>query len=328
MKLYKSHSSGLLLICAWALLLIFNSCKKESSENPEPDLLEELENLEGFDLFVKAIKKTGLDDELKGSTYTMFLPNDSSFQAYLNAIGSSDLNAWINLLGMDLAKLVLEYHMHDGSLKASQFENQFYRSLASNKYGHKAKFYLNSNANQAVINDLAIILKSHESSSRLLVHELNHTLFLPSVLDLLSMDPRFSYYRQSIKLAGSSLETIMRQENESFSIFAPTDQAFNELFVNSNDYNNFQEFSSFYTRAEINEIVQSHMLQDVFSNEEFQSGNAYVTRVSGKSILVIKNSVDGVLVIDSAGVEADVILPDVHGLNGVLHGINHVLLPQ
>ncbi|MEK6480276.1 fasciclin domain-containing protein [Catalinimonas sp. 4WD22] len=98
-----------------------------------------------------------------------------------------------------------------------------------------------------------------------------------------------------------------------FTVFAPTDDAFDDIFINSDD--------DFPTQDSLIEILQYHVIPGVAAlSTEVESG--YYETLSGDSLYILSEngtvSVNGVEVA-TADLEAD---------NGVIHAIGEVLLPD
>jgi uncharacterized surface protein with fasciclin (FAS1) repeats len=104
------------------------------------------------------------------------------------------------------------------------------------------------------------------------------------------------------------------QAQESYTVFAPTDEAFAALPAGTLDRLLQPENREILTR-----ILRYHVVSGEVTSSELQSGN--VATLEGSNI-VVEAARDGVRVN-----EASVINPDIQAGNGVIHAINEVLIP-
>lgn len=100
-----------------------------------------------------------------------------------------------------------------------------------------------------------------------------------------------------------------------FTVFAPNDDAFKALGQETLDSLLLPE-----NRDKLKNILLFHVVAGKVMSGEIQDG-ATVTTLEGQTLtLSIK---DGKVFVN----DAEVIIPDVDGSNGVIHGINKVLMP-
>lgn len=315
-----------LFILVLGLLL---SCEKDDTLNLPPDLswLEILEQQDDYDLFVQALQSTGLSDELGGTAYTVFVVKDTVFQNYLNAIGTPDIDSWIGLLGNDLARLILSYHIiHGPGIDTSLFTTSFISSNAINAYGNPISLHISCDGPLISINSYASLIGTPVLGGKLAIHEIDRVLYLPTVVDIVAHDAKFSLLRQSLQKAGNSLDALLRQENEKFCFFAPTNRGFQDFIADNNNFSDFKGFTDYYSNTEVRDILLYHMLPQVLRSEDFKNG-PYSTRLSGQSLTLVKDLDGSTGILDAYGNQAGVMLTDIHALNGVVHSINYVLRP-
>lgn len=98
------------------------------------------------------------------------------------------------------------------------------------------------------------------TGKKLVIHEIDRVLYLPSVLDMVSHDPEFSLLRQTLQLSAGGISVLMRQENESFCLFAPTNKGFYDFIDDQDSFNDFKGFTQYYSSTEIRDIMLYHML--------------------------------------------------------------------
>jgi transforming growth factor-beta-induced protein len=318
------------LLCLFAVFIwVIPACEKNDSGDllPNQDWFDILELQSDFNLFAEAASKSGLRDQLDGTAYTLFAPGDSIFQNYLDLIGAADVDSWINQYGPELVRLILNYHIiHGPGIRSDQFVTSFVSTNAHNKYGNPISLHIWSE-NTIRLNSYANLVGTPFSSGHLVIHEIDRVLYLPSVIDIVAHDPEFSLLRQGLQLSAGGLDVLMRQENESFCLFAPTNRGFQDFIGDTNDFNDFKGFTQYYSSTELRDIFLYHMLSQVVRSDSFSNG-AYPTRLSGQSINLSKDIHGGISIIDTYGNKAGVMRTDIHALNGIVHSVDYVLLPQ
>lgn len=126
----------------------------------------------------------------------------------------------------------------------------------------------------------------------------------------ISQDPEFSILDSALRAAG-----LINQLNGAgpYTVFAPTDEAFNALPNGVLD-------SLFANPAELQRVLSYHVVRDSLPSDTLES-TQYET-LTGDSITVAVNG-ENVVVNGTA----EVVRPDLQAENGVVHGINSVLLP-
>lgn len=128
-------------------------------------------------------------------------------------------------------------------------------------------------------------------------------------------------------MKASDLEDILSFDGP-FTVFAPSDQAFNALFASKtarlfNPINKkaLQALLRYHIVA--GEFTASKILKAMCSGE----GRATFTTVQGEEIIVTMSGTD-ILLTDGLGNTAKIIAADANQCNGVIHEIDSVILPK
>lgn len=312
-----------------AALGVNTACEKDNQDNlpPAQDWFDILELQGDFSLFAEAAVKSGLRDQLKGTAYTLFAPGDSVFQVYLNQIGTPDINSWIDQYGEDLVQLILNYHIiHGPGIIKEQLVTSFLSTNAYNLYGNPLSLHVWAE-NNIRLNSYSNLIGTAFTGSGLAIHEIDKVLYLPSVIDIVAHDPEFSLLRQSLQLSSGGIQVLLRQENEAFCVFAPTNKGFQDFIADQADFNDFKGFTQHFDGTGIRDIMLYHMLSQVLRSDNFSNGS-YPTRLQGQSIAINKDIHGGISILNASGNKADVIRTDIHALNGIVHSVDYVLRPQ
>ncbi len=139
-----------------------------------------------------------------------------------------------------------------------------------------------------------------------------------TVAQIAADDGQFSTLVSALDRVG--LTSTLDDENASFTVFAPTDAAFNALGIDL----------STLSDAELTEILLYHVLGAEVQSKDLPEGKTYATTATSTgpggtqlSILIEKTAAGAV----SLNGDVNVTTADVVGKNGVIHVIDAVLLP-
>jgi transforming growth factor-beta-induced protein len=252
-----------------------------------------------------------LSDGPSGNGLTLFAPTNAAFEA----AGITNVNG---------ADAVLAYHVIDATVRAEDLPTTMGSAAEIETLG--GNFYLSNPGGSVNINGTTQVTATNIEGSNGVVHVINRTLIPPTqdiveiVSEFAAGNPaEFSLLAAALTKAGL-IETL--QGDGPFTVFAPTDAAFNDAgidlaFINAAD------------PADLVPILTHHVVEPsvkVFSTD-LVDGN--VPMLNGTNVTV---SVTNLTVQDSAGSTppAGLItsLLNVHATNGVIHVINKVLLPS
>ncbi|MBC2840167.1 fasciclin domain-containing protein [Robiginitalea sp. SC105] len=111
-----------------------------------------------------------------------------------------------------------------------------------------------------------------------------------------------------------------------FTVFAPSNAAFSQLFSNLDGYSSLDDFDTDEEKELLATILTYHVVAGVAAQSTDLTDGANVTTVQGGTLTTSLSG--GVSVVDATGTPANVTTADVIASNGVIHIINKVLLPQ
>ena len=132
-----------------------------------------------------------------------------------------------------------------------------------------------------------------------------------NIVEVASGNESFNTLVQAIQAAG--LADTLSDSSASYTVFAPTDEAFSQLPDGTLEYLLQPE-----NKEVLQRVLSYHVLPMKVTSEEI-SGGSVNSLVGGLATAVTDRGV----VINNASV----INPDIQASNGVIHGINRVLLP-
>ena len=251
-----------------------------------------------------AIDTCGLTSTLQGAgTFTLFAPTDAAF----NALPQGTIAALLNDLPQ-LTNILLHHALGDTVMSGMLSNNQIVTTLL----GTDVTVTINSNG---VFIDNAQVIVADIVADNGVVHVIDAVLLPPapqsnSIYDIVANSNDHNTLELAIDTCGL---TSTLQGPGTFTLFAPTDAAFNALPQGTIAalLNDLPQLTNILLHHALGDTVMSGML----------SNNQIVTTLLGTDVTVTINS-NGVF-IDNA----QVIVADIVADNGVVHVIDAVLLP-
>ena len=150
------------------------------------------------------------------------------------------------------------------------------------------------------------------------LHVIDAVLLPPTVSAHVSANPEYSTLAAA--LARAELNTVLEGDGP-FTVFAPNNAAFEQFMADVNGAFGWSSLEDIPA-----DFLREVLLHHVVSGENVVSGDVdgiTPTTEQGESL-----SIAGTSIADASYTDAGIILTDVQGANGIVHGIDKVLLPQ
>ena len=112
----------------------------------------------------------------------------------------------------------------------------------------------------------------------------------------------------------------------SFTVFAPTNDAFTALLNSLDGYDSLDDFDTEEEKALLGMILKYHVVAGTAAASTDLSEGQEITTVQGETVTVSLSG--GVFISDATDTDAEVVMADVENTNGIVHVIDKVLLPQ
>ena len=272
-----------------------------------------------FTTLVSALQSTGLDATLANldSEYTVFAPTDAAF-AKLPA-------GTLESLSTEQLSDILLYHVLPGTVladSAMSVAQSMENKVAMANGSELALSYVDSMlfANGAKISSADVMADNG------VIHVVNNVILPPpmkgelsqNIVDVVLADPdNFSTLATALTTAG--LVATLADEAATFTVFAPTNAAFDKVDANA-----------LAALLADNTALTNVLLTHVVSGAEISSVDAYaangkkVTTASGAMADVAIDTETGMLVIAGSKVTTT----DIYTTNGVIHVIDTVILDE
>mgnify|MGYP002629030254 FL=1 len=326
MNLFRLKSYAVLLACT----LVFSSCKKEDDTptpvTPQMSTIAEIAVANGnFTILVDALTRTGLDVTVADAnqTLTVFAPTDDAFMDLLSELGLSSLDEVEAALGTDGLQNVLLYHVLGSVVTSTMVPTGYVRTLATNATSDALSIYTSTTAG-VIINDRATVTTADVMASNGVIHIIDQVILPMSIYQLLEVNPTYATLTAALGIADGGLDALMSDPTSGpFTLFAPDEVAFGNLLTELNLADVPALVDALGTDG-LSGVLTYHVVSGNVNSDEVPSGS--VQTVNGQNISIDLSN--GVVITDTQNRMSTVTSVDIQGTNGVIHGINTVILPN
>ena len=247
-----------------------------------------------FSTLVGALSAAGLVETLQGDgPFTVFAPTNHAFDA-LDAIPEGDA-----------LKEVLLYHVAAGKYTGAELlEKQTVTTVQGEEVTIE---WIHDNV---VLNGNVTVTTADVMASNGIVHVIDGVLISPSmqpksIVEIAVGDPNFSTLVDALKVA-DLVETL--QGDGPFTVFAPTNDAFAAL-------------DAIPEGDALKEVLLYHVIAGKYTGAELVEKHTVKTQQGGDITVQMK---DGKVILNDA---VTVTVANIEATNGIIHVINHVLIP-
>jgi transforming growth factor-beta-induced protein len=270
---------------------------------PDSTIIDVVRNSSVHSTLESLLDLSGLSDPLEGyGPFTLFAPTDDA----INALGTEVIDQVLN--NEELLTEILAYHVVGGLALSSDLSDG---QLISTLLEQNVKVTIN--ADGVFINNAKVIVADivtdngvvHVIDAVLLPEEESNTVF-----DIIQNSPDHNLLETAIIVA--ELDDDLSSEGP-FTVFAPTDEAFEALPAGTIE-------SLLGNIPALTSILTYHVVGASAFSTDLADGQV-ITTLNGKDVTV-SISANGLFIND-----AQVIISDLIGDNGVVHVIDAVLLP-
>jgi len=298
-------------IIAIAAVTLFTSCSKDDSDDKmdSKNIVQVASSNTDFSILVQALDKAGLVSTLEGAgPFTVFAPTNAAFNTLFTQLGVSGISE----LSAEALRPILLNHVISGSVKAMDITTGYAETFNNSAPGeNKVKVFINKGSD--VMIDGSKVVTADVMASNGVIHAIDKVILPSSVVSHAINNPNFSILVQAVVKAGL-VEALSAPGP--FTIFAPTNDAFNALFaaLGVSGIDNL-------TAEQLTPILLYHVV----------SGNVLASQVSTGMVPTLKAGSNISIVANTTGVKlngsSNVVATDVQGTNGVIHAIDAVLIP-
>jgi transforming growth factor-beta-induced protein len=351
---HKFQKSMRVTLVLTLMLLIATACDKEEAYvEPQEDLPDFITALENFDeeveygelaspearfgsyyfkrkwkkrptylTLVSALNYTRLFSTVVRNEVTVFAPDDEAF-------AKLGLHFWnIRKLDKDVLTDILLYHTAEGFIFARDLPDCAQDMLNGSAIGFN--FMDEKVLIKDASNEFAQVVYTDRKALNTVWHGIDKVLTPPdkTIAEIAVSDDRFSTLVSLLQAAG--LDGVVADPNQSLTVFAPTNTAFDELIKFVADNLGF-DLVAYLTKypEELDKVLKHHVAGGSTFSFCLENGDMIPT-LNADEITVDFSDATMPKLISSNGTPVGLIgdLLDIHANNGVIHAIDFVLLPS
>lgn len=273
------------------------------------------------DSLVVALTQAGLVPTFQGSgTFTVFAPTNQAFVDFL-ATNSS----WNKIADIPTAALtqVLNYHVLSSVVKSTDLTDDTYATTLNTDAPNGENTVIEVDLmGGAMLNNTASISSVDIMATNGVIHIIDQVITPRNIVELASIDERFTSLVAALTAYPSFTFVNTLSGAGPFTVFAPTNAAFQGLLDSNPSWNTLADIDS----ITLSNVLTYHVVNGVNAQAKNLSTGMKVPTLNGDSLTV--DLTNGAQLNTSSGQTVDIIVTDVQGKNGVIHAVDAVLLPN
>jgi len=308
-----------LLFCLLALgTLTFISCGDDEKESTELNIVENASETDNLSTLAEAIEQADLASILEGDgPFTVFAPTNAAFQDLLDS--NPDWNELSDIDNTTLAG-VLAFHVISGSVRAGDLANGYQPTLATGPNEESLSLQINVDGG-VTFNGEAAPVTTDIIANNGVIHIIDKVMLAPNVVGLASNNDDFSSLVAALTRSDLTADFVgVLSGNGPFTVFAPTNAAFQRLLDSNDDWNALADIPV----ATLEAVLNYHVVNGANVQSDELSDDQEITTLGG---VVTVDLSDGAKLETSSGESVVISATNVQGTNGVIHAIDNVLIP-
>lgn len=290
-------------------LMLITACGDDNpytTDTPDPDddlnIVETADDAGNFTTLLSVATDLGLGDVLANEELTVFAPTDDAFAALPDGLIDE-------LTDEQLTEIIL-YHVLAGTVLSNQIDTQ---QDATTEQGER--ILLQNVGGAVTINGTSSVIQADVQASNGVIHAIDEVLLPadfrePGIIEAADAAGDFGILLDAVENAGL---TTTLQFLGPFTVFAPSDEAFNEFGIEAVEGLSTEQLTEVLTYHVLDGSVPSSALEPTQTVSALNGDNLFITADNGD---VTVNGTSSVL------------LADVETANGTIHAVDQVLLPD
>lgn len=262
--------------------------------------------------------------------FTVLAPDNDAFATFLDGASLGSVNTAV------LSQILLNHVLVGSAIKAEDLVTLgagYSNTAATGAGGNAMSIYFNT-SDGVTFNGISSVFQADVVGTNGIIHAVDTVIDIPTVVTFAAADPNFSTLVSALtdltpgtdfveilsRTSGSNADGI----NPNFTVFAPTNDAFDALIADLGGVPNESTLTS---------VLLYHVVDEanVVSGDLNNPGDTVVTPLAnGTFTITLPGTGDNIAdVADGSGAtDIGIIAVDVQAGNGVIHVLNKVLLPN
>ena len=298
------------LLVLGLLPLVFAA--QASAQHPTMNIVETAVASDDFNLLVATLEATGLDEALanEDARFTVFAPTDAAFEA----LGTDTIKAL--LADTETLSDILLYHVLDKQKTARQLR---YKNGRRIKALNGDKINVSVNGRSIFLNDSLVVVSDVRATNGI-IHVIDAVLIPPDdpapALNIVETAVEAGGFTTLVAaLQATGLDQPLADADGEFTVFAPTDAAFEALGADT--------IAALLADTDtLSDILLYHVLGSERPASNLLRRYSRSLRTLNHDRLVTNNTEEGLYINQSL-----VVVADIQTSNGIIHVIDRVLIP-
>lgn len=309
------------ILSIFMIIATLISCSDDDDTVVQTNTIVDVAVNNNLSSLVAAVQRAGLATTLSGTgPYTVFAPTNDAFQDLLDSNPSWNS---LNDIPVETLQSVLLFHVLSGTVRSTDLSNTYVNTLSEGSNGEPLSLQVETTGG-VEFNGNAAPVTVDVNATNGVVHVINKVMLPPNVVTLALNNAGFSTLVAALTDSRHTTDFVsVLSGNGPFTIFAPTNAAFQALLDSNANWNSLADIPI----ATLDAVLKYHVVNGANVQAD-QLSNGSVTTLGGDITIDLTN---GAQIQTSSAQTVNILVGaatnDVQGTNGVIHAIDTVLLP-
>ncbi|CAM1371452.1 fasciclin domain-containing protein [Tenacibaculum xiamenense] len=269
---------------------------------------------------VAAVQKAGLVDVLSADgALTVFAPTNAAFQALLDS--NNDWNS-LDDIPTDVLMNVLKFHVLGQKVTSGDLSDSYVNTLGVGPNDESLSLQIETTGAIEFNGDAKPVTVNIEASNGI-IHIIDKVMLPPNVVSTAINNSNFSTLVAALTDSRHTTDFVSVLNGDGpFTIFAPTNEAFQALLDSNADWNGLADIPI----ETLDAVLKYHVVNAANVQSKQLQNNQEITMLSTGKVTV--DLTNGAKLKTSSDQTVSITATDVQGSNGVIHVVNTVLLPS
>ena len=312
---------------ALALLLLFSvsfvACDEDEDDTPAvtQDIVELAQDDNRFTSLVAALTQANLVSTLQGNgPFTVFAPTNDAFNTFLSDNNFASLGDVPNEV---LSAVLLNHVIGAKALSTDLSTGYLSTSATESTTSNPLSIYVDLTSG-VKLNGISEVVEANLEGTNGVIHAVDAVIGLPTVVTHALANAGFTSLVAALTRQDLTTDYVsILSGNGPFTVFAPTNDAFQALLDSNTDWNSLDDIPV----ATLEAVLNYHVVSGANVLSSTLTDGQNVTTISNDATFTINISGSDVTITDAQSRTTNIIATDVQGVNGVVHVVDGVLLP-
>ena len=310
-----------LLFFLFAIITLSVACDDDdSSPVIQPSIVDIAADEADLSILVEALTEANLVTTLNGNgPFTVFAPTNAAFQNLLDSEPS-----WNSLsdIPSDLLTQVLLMHVISGEIRSTDLTDTYANSLSTGPNGENISFQVEVTGAIEFNGDARPITTDIVARNGV-IHTIDRVMLPPNAVTLALNNDNFSTLVAALTDSRLTTDYVsILSGTGPFTIFAPTNEAFQNLLDSNPAWNGLADIPV----ETLDAVLQYHVVGGAVNVQSDELTDDQPLQMLSDATAMIQLD-NGAQIETSSGQMVNIIITDVQGTNGVIHAVDQVLLP-